>query len=173
MQEGTDPAVLIPLPQRGSPHALLVLRGRSPQFATDPGRLQIAKIFGDLVSIALENADMFERVSSSQREWENTFDSIADPIYIVDNEYRLKKMNKSLASYAMQSIKLPQGQFCYQHIYHRNTICPWCPVPKMMQTGLAVQWKLQCLRTDCGKFKHFHLQTNLESVSVQSMFCAI
>ncbi|HSE40178.1 MAG TPA: ATP-binding protein [Acidobacteriota bacterium] len=138
MQEGTEPAVLIPLPQRGSPHALLVLRGRTPQFATDAGRLQIAKIFGDLVSIALENADMFERVSSSQREWENTFDSIADPIYIVDNEYRLKKMNKSLASYAMQSIKLPQGQFCYQHIYHRNTICPWCPVPKMMQTGQAV-----------------------------------
>lgn len=138
MQEGTDPAVLIPLPQRGAPHALLVLRGRAPQFVLDSGRIQVARIFGDLVAIAIENAEMFERVSISQREWENTFDSIADPIYIVDNEYRLRKMNKSLASYAMKSIKLPEGQYCYSHIYHRNTICPWCPVPKGMQTGQSV-----------------------------------
>jgi signal transduction histidine kinase len=137
-QEGTDPAVLIPLPQRGTPNALLVLRGKPPEFIFDAGRLQIARIFGDLVSIAIENAEMFERVSVSQREWENTFDSIADPIYIVDNDYRLRKMNKSLASYAMKSIKLPEGQHCYSYIYHRNTICPWCPVPKGMQTGQQV-----------------------------------
>ena len=130
-QEGTDPAYS--LPQRGTPNALLVLRGKPPEFLFDAGRLQIARIFGDLVSIAIENAEMFERVSVSQREWENTFDSISDPIYIVDNEYRLRKMNKSRK--LCMNIKLPRDNV--MHTFNRNQLSVVPPFQRNA-TGAAV-----------------------------------
>lgn len=130
--------LLVPLAQRGSPEGILMLSSEDPPFFNTEEGLQIAELFGDWVSIAMENAEMFERVSKSQQEWENTFDSIFDPIYIIDPEYRLMKINKSLASYAMLPIKLPANQYCYRYLFHRDSICPWCPVPRSLRTGQAV-----------------------------------
>ena len=93
--------LLIPLAQRGNPKGILMLSSGDSAFLNTQEGLQMAELFGDWVSIAMDNAEMFERVSKSQQEWENTFDSIFDPIYIIDPEYRLMKINKSLASYTM------------------------------------------------------------------------
>ena len=130
--------LIIPLPQRGDSAGLLFFSSRSDKYFYTEDLLQMAELFSDWVSIAIENAVMFERVSASQREWESTFDSISDPLYLIDSDYRLKKINKSLASYAMLSIKLPHEQSCFKYLFHRSTICPWCPVPRSLQTGQAV-----------------------------------
>lgn len=126
--------LLVPLMQRGVPASALFLYSHSPDFQLTDDLQQITEIYGDWASMAMENAMMFEKVLNSQREWENTFDSIADPIYIIDTEYRIKKMNRSLAGLAMKMIKLPEDRNCYRHLFHRNTICPWCPVPRGMLT---------------------------------------
>jgi two-component system NtrC family sensor kinase len=130
--------LLVPLIFRGQSNGMILFYSNIPDFQLTDDLIQIAEIFGGWVSIAIENATMFERVSSSQREWENTFDSIADPIYIVDTEYKLRKMNKSLAAFTMKSIKLPLEMSCFRYLFQRSTICPWCPVPKGMQTGQAI-----------------------------------
>lgn len=130
--------LLVPLMLRGESNGMLLFYSNNPEFQLTEDLIQIAEIFGGWISIAIENAMMFERVSSSQREWENTFDSIADPIYIVDTEYKLRKMNKSLAAFTMKSIKLPLEMSCFRYLFQRSTICPWCPVPKGMQTGQAI-----------------------------------
>jgi signal transduction histidine kinase/PAS domain-containing protein len=130
--------LLVPLLQRGIPASALFLYSHSPEFQLTDDLQQITEIFGDWVSMTMENAVMFEKVLNSQREWENTFDSIVDPIYIIDSEYRLKKMNKSLAGLTMKLIKVPEDRNCYRHLFHRNTICPWCPVPRGMQSEQPV-----------------------------------
>lgn len=130
--------LLVPLIQRGSPQGILLLRSSGPLYFFTEDGLQTAELFGDWVSIALDNAVMFENVSKSQQEWENTFDSIFDPIYLIDPEYKLLKINKSLASYAMLPIKLPLNQYCYRYLFHRDSICSWCPVPRSLRTGQAV-----------------------------------
>lgn len=130
--------LLVPLIQRGSPEGILVFGSKDPAYAFTEDLLQMAELFSDWVAVVLENASMFEKVSASQREWENTFDSIFDPIYLIDPEYRLKKINKAMASYTMLSIKLPRNQYCYRFLFHRDTLCPWCPVPRSLRTGQAV-----------------------------------
>lgn len=130
--------LLVPLLHRGVPASALLLYNNSPEFQLTDDLQQITEVYGDWVSMAMQNAVMFEKVLNSQREWENTFDSIADPIYIIDSEYRLKKMNKSLGGLAMKPIKLPEDRNCYRHLFHRNTICPWCPVPRGMQSEQSV-----------------------------------
>jgi two-component system, NtrC family, sensor kinase len=130
--------LLVPLIQRNEPIGVLFLWCTNPDFHLSDDRLQIAEILAVWISISLENAIMFDRVSQSQREWENTFDSIADPIYIVDNDFVLRKMNRSLASYVSKDIKLPLERNCFRYLFHRNTVCPWCPVPKGVETGESV-----------------------------------
>ncbi len=129
--------LLVPLSQRQSVGGILLFSGSdsSFQYSGDDWR-RVAEMFGDFVSIANETAILFDRFAASQSEWENTFDSIADPIYIIDNEYRLKKINKSLSFYAMKSIKMPMDPQCYRYLFNLNSICPWCPVPKSLETGM-------------------------------------
>ena len=129
--------VLVPLTQRNSVSGILIFSGTKSSFSDSGSQwLKVAQIFGDWVSMANETATLFDRFAASQTEWENTFDSIADPIYIIDDEYRLKKINKSLSVYAMKSIKVPLDPQCYRYLFNQNSICPWCPVPKSMDTGM-------------------------------------
>ncbi|HET6266347.1 MAG TPA: GAF domain-containing protein, partial [Acidobacteriota bacterium] len=112
-------SLMVPLIQAGSIEGALFLHSTDPAFEITEDLSRIAEIYGDWASIAIENAVMFSRVASSQREWENTFDSIADPIYIIDTDYRLRKMNRPLAALAMKSIKLPVNRNCYRYLFHR------------------------------------------------------
>ena len=130
--------VMAPLIRRGESNGTLLFYSKDPEYSANEDRLCLAEIFGDWISIAIENAVMFQRVAQGQKEWENAFDSIAAPIYIIDNDYRLKKINKSLADLAMKSIKMPVDPHCYRYLFNQNNICPWCPVPKDLQRREAV-----------------------------------
>jgi nitrogen-specific signal transduction histidine kinase len=129
--------LLIPLTQRNSVSGILLFSGTESSFQRAGTQWrEVAQIFGDWVSMANETVTLFDRFAASQTEWENTFDSIADPIYIIDDVYRLKKMNKSLASYSMKSIKVPLDPQCYRYLFNQNSICPWCPVPKSLVSSM-------------------------------------
>ncbi len=129
--------LMVPLTQRNYVSGILLFSGTDSSFQQAGIQWQrVAEIFGDWVSLANETATLFDRFAASQIEWENTFDSIADPIYIIDDEYRLKKINKSLASYAMKSIKVPLDPQCFRYLFNQNSICPWCPVPKSLNTAM-------------------------------------
>ncbi len=49
------------------------------------------------LSIAISNAALFESTLRSKREWQNTFDSISDPIFIHDLNRMVIKVNRAFA----------------------------------------------------------------------------
>jgi signal transduction histidine kinase len=48
------------------------------------------------ISIALENAILFEEISKEKKEWEKTFDVIADMVWIEDDKQTVFRANKTL-----------------------------------------------------------------------------
>ena len=48
------------------------------------------------ISIALENALLFEEMSRDKKEWEKTFDGITDMVWIEDSKQRLVRANRAL-----------------------------------------------------------------------------
>jgi len=48
------------------------------------------------ISIALENALLFEEMSRDKKEWEKTFDAITDMVWIEDSKQRLIRANRAL-----------------------------------------------------------------------------
>jgi two-component system, NtrC family, sensor kinase len=125
--------LMVPLIHDREPLGILFLYANRPDFHLNAETLQIAEIFAYRLSLGIENATTFRQALESQTEWENTFDSISDPIYIVDKEFRLKKINRSLAQVVNRE-DAPGNRNCYRYLFQRDVICPWCPVLKVMES---------------------------------------
>ncbi len=143
--------LLVPLIRRGEASGVLFFSGQEPEFDLTTDRVRTAEILGFRISLAIENEVLVQRFADSQTEWENTFDSIADPIYIIDTDFRLMKINKSLATIAGKSLKVPLDRNCYRYLFGQNSICSWCPVSQNTSEPVSVeatffaagQWQLQ------------------------------
>jgi PAS domain S-box-containing protein len=70
--------------------------------STQPGKyseqdLEVLLPVAKHLSIALENALLFEEISREKREWEKTFDSIKDMVWIEDLRARVLRANSAVA----------------------------------------------------------------------------
>ncbi len=66
------------------------------------------------ISIALENALLFEEVSREKREWEKTFDAITDMVWIEDGGQRVIRANQTLLAKTGLSTSEVAGKRCWE-----------------------------------------------------------
>lgn len=64
------------------------------------------------ISIALENALLFEEISKEKKEWERTFDAITDMVWIEDGKQRVLRANRTLLSTTGFSLLEIVGKRC-------------------------------------------------------------
>ncbi len=64
------------------------------------------------ISIALENAMLFEEISKEKKEWEKTFDAIADMVWIEDDNQTVLRANKTLLLKTGLSVVEIMGSSC-------------------------------------------------------------
>ncbi|MGD0283800.1 MAG: ATP-binding protein [Dissulfurispiraceae bacterium] len=64
------------------------------------------------ISIALENAMLFEEISKEKKEWEKTFDAIADMVWIEDDKQTVIRANKTLLQKTGLSVVEIVGRSC-------------------------------------------------------------
>lgn len=111
--------------------------------------------FGELashfnsMSIALKNghAKLTKEISDHQRTeaalvkseaFLNTiFDSIHDSFCIIDNSYRILRVNEAYAKMKNVDIRRLAGETCYAVLYGRSSICDDCIVQKTFLSGAS------------------------------------
>ncbi|QTA82832.1 Two component system histidine kinase, PAS domain-containing [Desulfonema limicola] len=71
----------------------------------------------------------------SQKEWEQTFNSIPDYIAILDNNRNIVKCNTSMARGLGLSVKTIQGMKCYLCFHKSDEIPDYCPFLPVMEDG--------------------------------------
>ncbi|MDA8434080.1 MAG: GAF domain-containing protein [Nitrospiraceae bacterium] len=64
------------------------------------------------ISIALENALLFEEISREKKEWEKTFDAITDMVWIEDGRQRVIRANQALLAKTGYSSVEISGMWC-------------------------------------------------------------
>jgi two-component system NtrC family sensor kinase len=129
--------VCVPLSTREKLVGLLTL-GRSadsPPFA--PGDLSLLSVMGGQVATALENARLYEAVAQGRREWEATFDAIADGISILDRESTILRANPAMADLVGMPLTALVGQKCYQVLRCGDGRPSWCPQHQTLEKGIA------------------------------------
>ncbi len=74
-------------------------------------------------AIAIVNAQLFHQVLKGKQEWEQTFDSITDLICLIDPEYRIIRVNRTLAQKLGEQPEGIIGKKCYQ-VFHPESDTP-------------------------------------------------
>ncbi|HZH04093.1 MAG TPA: response regulator, partial [Myxococcaceae bacterium] len=96
------------------------------------------------------NADLEERVvqrtrllSVAKREWEMSFDSIVDPLAIVQQDYGVRRANLAYARAAGRPVfEVMQRPPCYRFLFGRESPCPECPLQESLKSGREARTEL-------------------------------
>jgi PAS domain S-box-containing protein len=75
------------------------------------------------------------QIRRAKKEWEQTFDTVPDPVLILDEQFRVKRANR--ATTRMLGLEFSQliGQPCYQVVHGRTEPPPECPLQRMLVSG--------------------------------------
>jgi len=76
-----------------------------------------------------------EAVLRSKKEWEQTFDSVPDLIAILDNQYRIVRVNKAMAQRLGMTPDQCIGLKCYEYVHGTSAPPEFCPHAKTLQDG--------------------------------------
>lgn len=94
LQEGIHSTISIPL-FKDRPLGTLNFDSLEPNRYADKD-LEILLPVAKHLSIALENALLFEEISKEKREWEKTFDAITDMVWIEDMQGKALRVNRTV-----------------------------------------------------------------------------
>jgi signal transduction histidine kinase len=99
------------------------------------GDMKLIMALTSLAAMSIQNAGYFEDVKRSKEEWESTFDAITDSVAILDQDYRLLKVNKAYEQSWRDRIDDLTDSICYRFFYQREDPCPGCPATDTLQSG--------------------------------------
>jgi two-component system NtrC family sensor kinase len=68
------------------------------------------------VSLTLEAIQEFENLKAIRHQWEKTFESLSEPLLLIDDRYQVVQGNRPYAS----------GTKCHQLLFKREAPCPSC-----------------------------------------------
>jgi PAS domain S-box-containing protein len=136
-------AIVAPLRYRGRAIGALSLDNASQKSAFDEEDLHLLSAFAVQAAIALENARLFEAIVRGKREWETTFDVLADGISLQDRELCILRVNRTLAEWFGTTPQELVGRHCFEAIHGSDTPLEWCPCRKALagEKPEAVEWQ--------------------------------
>jgi two-component system NtrC family sensor kinase len=82
-----------------------------------------------LLGLTLQNVRLFEQVDTIQRQWAYTFNSIGDPIFVHDREFRILRVNQRLAHVAARESNSIVGRWVSDLFTRKGANynqCPYC-----------------------------------------------
>lgn len=109
---------------------------------------------GDLASAFRE---MYERLDqtlgslrSSAADWENTFNSVPDAIFLLDRESRIRRLNLAGSNLLAKETNEVIGNPCYRMMHGAEFPPAYCPHVKTLSTGKVAVHELE--DPACGRF---------------------
>ena len=121
---------LVTLPLRGKQGPLgLIAVGSTRQGRFHPDELAYLVNIANLLGLTLQNVSLFQQVTTVQRQWEYTFDSIGDPILVHDRAGRILRSNQRLSQLLGREGGALAGRSVMELLPVQNAAyksCPYC-----------------------------------------------
>jgi PAS domain S-box-containing protein len=120
--------LLIRIPGKDEPLGLLVI-GSSKSRAYESEEEHYVMNVANLLGLTVQNLALMGNVSSSRRQWEDTFDSIDDLIFVHGAEGQILKVNRALATRLRAQPNELIGRTVREVLRQGNTPwnrCPYC-----------------------------------------------
>ena len=97
----------------------------------------------------------------SARDWERTFDSVQDAIFILDNESRITRLNRAAKEQLQLEYREAIGQHCYTLIHGTDGPPNFCPHRTTISSGKPAWTEMQ--DQSSGKFYNVFTSPLLDS----------
>ncbi|MCE5313357.1 MAG: PAS domain S-box protein [Nitrospiraceae bacterium] len=99
--------------------------------------IEFLRIFSNQMASAIENAQLFESINSTEQQLSNIFESISDLLFFTGTDYTINKVNKAV----VEKIGLPEqeivGKKCYQIFHGMEEPLMSCPHIKTLDNRKA------------------------------------
>ncbi len=99
------------------------------------GDMKLIVALTSLAAMSIQNATYFEEVERTKEEWESTFDAITDSVAILDDRYKLVKVNKAYRNSETWDETELVGKTCYEVLHHVDKPCEGCPAAETLKEG--------------------------------------
>ncbi len=96
-ESGVSESISLALPGKDGPIGIISVGSfRNVRFQRD--EISYLVNIANLLGLTLQNVRLFEQVTTVQQQWAYTFDSIGDPIFVHDPEFRILRINQRLGN---------------------------------------------------------------------------
>jgi PAS domain S-box-containing protein len=89
-----------------------------------------------------------EALQRSKEEWEATFDAVPELIMILDENHRVRKVNRAMAEVVLSNPESLISKHCYEVVHHTNAPPHFCPHVRTLADGLMHTTEVQELGLD-------------------------
>ncbi len=127
-EAGLKALVTLALPGKQGPLGVIAV-GSTRQERFHPDELSYLVNIANLLGLTLQNVNLFEQVTTVQRQWEYTFDSIGDPILVHDRAGRILRSNQRLSQLLGREGSALVGRNVTELLPVQNAgykLCPYC-----------------------------------------------
>ena len=76
-----------------------------------------------------------QQIRRAKKEWEQTFDTVPDPVLVLDEQFRVRRANRATTRVLGLEFSQLIGQPCYQVVHGRTEPPPECPLQRMLASG--------------------------------------
>lgn len=120
--------LLVRIPGKDAPLGLLAIGSSEPR-TYQPEEEHYLMNLANLLGLTVQNLALIESVSSSHRQWEDTFDSIDDLVLVHDSDGKILNVNRALAARLQARPQDLAGRMVREVLRPGNTPwkrCPYC-----------------------------------------------
>jgi PAS domain S-box-containing protein len=127
-EAGLKALVTLTLPGKEGPLGTLSI-GSTRSSSFQPDELTYLGNIVNFLGLTLQNVRLFEQVRAAQKQWEYTFDSIGDPVFVHDPLGRILRGNQRLVQLLHRDFHNLIGKTVSELFSPKNSafqLCPYC-----------------------------------------------
>ncbi|MCX6902030.1 MAG: PAS domain S-box protein [Verrucomicrobia bacterium] len=134
--------LLVPVRHEGQAIGVLSVQTYRPN-AYAASDLSTLQALADHCAGTLDRLQAETELEQTARQWQTTFDATNNAIWILDNDHRVLRTNKTAERFFHRSGREMLGQHCWQIVHGAAEPCPNCPFVRARQTGHREKMELQ------------------------------
>jgi PAS domain S-box-containing protein len=127
-ESGVSESISLALPGKDGPVGVISVGSfQNVRFQRD--EISYLVNIANLLGLTLQNVRLFEQVATVQQQWAYTFDSIGDPIFVHDPEFRILRANQRLGNLLGRDAAALGGRMVSDLLPRKGTnykSCPYC-----------------------------------------------
>lgn len=126
----------VPLISKGEILGVLTVGTVEPHKFSEAEQLLLASV-GRSISVAVENARLFNDVARGKNEWETTFDAMTNGVSIHDRDFNIVRANRALGRLLGVKAEDLIGKKCYEVFHGTSKPLSICPQKKAFREGTS------------------------------------